>query len=277
VPPRHPHDHRPTSRRKRLNYGGVWAGLSGSTSKWQNTVVDHPEGPLDEMENRQREELKAFLGAGALILSVLGALTFGAQRIAYERFYDQFGVAPEDVGVDISRVLSQTAGGLALMLLAYLAIWGLWLGVSTATNLLGRSDEERRRSRRVLFLCLAGALVFIAAAVLLINTADADDAARCAARPDGQSVRALRWRVPHGPTITRLGVWAERAIVRSTDPALDAWNGRQVIYLGTADGVATVYDPRNKRAIRLPAASLAISINAASESFQPTQGCQPLG
>jgi hypothetical protein len=228
-------------------------------------------------QGRQHEELKTLLGAGAFLLSVLAAVTFGAQRVAYERFYDEFGVSPEDVGVDVSRVLSQTAGGMALVLFAYLVIWGLWLGVSTATNLLGRGDQERRQARRVLFFSLAAGLIFIAASISFINMADADDAARCAARPDGQSVRSLRWRVPHGPTITRLGVRAERAVVRSTAADTTAWDGRQVFYLGSANGVAVVYDPREQRTIRLPTGSVAISVNAASESFQPTRGCQPLG
>ena len=46
---------------------------------------------------------KDVVGAVAAALGVMGALIFGAQRVAYERFYDQFGVTPEDVGIDAAR------------------------------------------------------------------------------------------------------------------------------------------------------------------------------
>jgi hypothetical protein len=114
--------------------------------------------------------------------------------------------------------------------------------------------------------------------VVLSNTSDADDAARCAARPDGQPVRALRYQVPFGPNITRLGIRAERAVIHSIglDPA-PPWDGRQVVYLGSSEAVVFAYDPREERTLRISEGSVFVSINAAAERYRSDRGCEPIG
>jgi hypothetical protein len=51
----------------------------------------------------------------AATLALLGVLLYGSLRIAYEAFYSQLRVEPEDVGLDYQRVLSQSVGGVLLL------------------------------------------------------------------------------------------------------------------------------------------------------------------
>lgn len=217
---------------------------------------------------------KDFLGAGVAALTVLGALTFGAQRIAYERFYDQFGITPEDVGIDVTRVLTQTGSGLAIWLVLVAAGSGL---LALVFLILSGPGSVAPHVKAILLAGLGCSVVW-AAFMFFFNAADADDAARCAARPDGQSVRGLRVLVPLGPPVTRLGIRAERAVIRSADAtAAPTWDGKQVVHLGTSNGVSVVYDPKEKRTMRVPASSAVISIETTSERYHPKHGCQPLG
>jgi hypothetical protein len=217
---------------------------------------------------------KDLLGAGVAALTVLGALIFGAQRIAYERFYDQFGITPEDVGVDVTRVLTQTASGLAV----WLALMAAGAGLIGVVLLMLSGPGSFAPHGKSILIAGFGLSVCFAALMFFLNAADADDAARCAARPDGQSVRGLRVLVPFGPPVTRLGIRAERAVIRSTDAtSAPAWDRSQVVYLGAANGVSIVYDPQEKRTMSLPTSSVVISIETTSERYHPQQGCQPLG
>jgi hypothetical protein len=272
----------PERRAQQISIEVTRTVVVNTKTRMQVRFGDHPRDGQEDEQSDWMKELKAFLGAGTFLLSVLGALTFGAQRIAYERFYDHFGVTPEDVGIDASRVLSQTAGGLAIWVLAFVAFLGLVFAISTLL-LRGRGGKERQEFHRAMrkmlvYGGLAGSILLVVT-IFFINSSDANDAAICAARPDGQSVRGIRWGIPSGPDITRLGVRAERAVIRSTDTKSPAppWNGRQVVYLGAAEGVAVVYDPRGKRTIRIPAASVVVSLNTASERFRWQRGCVLLG
>lgn len=193
-------------------------------------------------------------------------LLFGAQRVAYERFYDVFGITPEDVGIDVTRVLAQTAAGVCLFL--------VFVGVCVVVY-FGLVTHGSRRSRltlpntgkivRGVLVATLGSATFMA----WVNWVDADDAAKCAARSDGQSVRSLRFF-----GITRLGVRADRAVASSTDRThVPEWDGRHVVYLGTGDGAALLYDPADRRTLRVPVGALTLSTETTAKRFHPRSGC----
>jgi hypothetical protein len=212
-------------------------------------------------------EPEKVIGAAVAGLGVIGAFTFAAQRVAYERFYDQFGITPEDVGIDAKLVLTQTAAGLVMPILLAALFWVPMLIILVMATSLS--------FRRALLVVVGAVVVFSASLQFFLNAAHADDAARCAALPNGQSVRSLRFNVPFGPPISRLGVRAERAIVRSADRSspLPAWSDHTVIYLGTSDGVSVVFDPEARRTLLLPANSVDISVDAGRPRYRPKKGC----
>jgi hypothetical protein len=192
------------------------------------------------------KDLKDRIGAVAAALSLIGAIIFGAQRVAYERFYDKFGVSPEDVGIDFTRVLQQTAGGLG----GQLFLVTLYMAFAWVVSLFLRGTAIGS-SITVQHLLVAGLAISGCLLVVLFaaNWAQADDAASCAARPDGRPVRGFRTHMPGGLLVTRLGIRADRAVLRSTDPKdplARMWKGHRFVYLGTANGSVFVYDPRRR-------------------------------
>ena len=64
---------------------------------------------------------------GALLLPLLGAVAFALLHLAYSDFYSKFGLVPEDVGLDSSRLLTTSLTAI----LAAFAIWAVvWLFVA---------------------------------------------------------------------------------------------------------------------------------------------------
>jgi hypothetical protein len=215
------------------------------------------------------DDLKDRIGAVVAALSLIGAIAFGAQRIAYERFYDRFGLAPEDVGLDFTRVVQQTAGGVGIVSFAVTVFVATWVLVSRI-----RGKEISFTWPLVIGLGLAA---FYFLLVLWTNWVDADDAAACAARRDGRPVRGLRTHVP-GLLVTKLAVRADRAVLRSADPknpSAQLWTGRRLVYLGTANGTVFVYDPTpgSERTLRVPSASVLVSVDATTPRYTKQDGC----
>jgi hypothetical protein len=218
------------------------------------------------------DKLKEQVGAVAAALSLIGVLAFAAQHIAYERFYDQFGLAPEDLGLDFTRVVQQTAGGIGIFSALAIVITGFTTGLAT---LLARHRKQMNvRLPLVLGLSVASFYLLL---VLWTNLADADDAAKCAARPDGRPVRGLRTHLA-GLLVTKLAVRADRAVLHSTnpkDPSAERWAERPLVYLGTANGTVFAYDPGAgaRRTIRVPTASVIVSVDTTTPRYSKQDGC----
>jgi hypothetical protein len=215
------------------------------------------------------KDLKDTAGAVATALAVVGSITFGVLHIAYERFYDAFGVSPEEVGVDPARVLSQSASGLVLALAVFL--------VPAAGYLIVRGARTRSLDMGTVWTVVLAAVLF-SFGLFVKNAADADDAGACAARADGQSVRSIRFQVPLGPAISMLGVQAQRAVIHATDRSKPpAWDGSRVVYLGTNDGTTIVFDPRARAALRIPLGSVTVATDASGGRYRKKDGCRVRG
>lgn len=214
-----------------------------------------------------KDRIATVVGAASLY----GAFAFGAQRLAYERFYEKFGLSPEDVGIDATLVLQQTAAGLAFVTIWYLVIMALYVAVVMRIS----GPPDRKRFVPISLVVLSLVALFASVYVFVLNYSEADDAAVCAAKQNGQPVRTLRVGLPVSKIrFTRLGIRADLARVRSTDPNVPrVWKHRTVLYLGSANSTAFVYDRAKKRTFRIPASSV-ISIDTKAPRFRASEGCK---
>lgn len=209
------------------------------------------------------------IGALTAGLGLLGTIAFGVTRIAYERFYDQFGITPEDVGINGPRVLAQTGTGLAT--------YAIMIGLPVLVAVFIARKVARRAKLRYRHIALwsftAVSLGFLTLLVAL--AARASQAADCAARVDGDSVHGLRLNVP-GFHVTLVSVRANRALVRWNDSAQahGLQNGK-VVYLGTGESTAVVYDPAKKQTLRVPAGDVVISSGTTAPSYHFWEDCGP--
>lgn len=224
-------------------------------------------------------EWKDRIATAAAALGLSGACIFVAQRVAYERFYDRFGLSPEDVGIDGPRVALQTTAGLAYAV----ALYAVPVAVSAVVLLIafrvvaGSAFDLRTGAAHAMGAILVVA-VFSTCIEIARNYHHADDAAQCAAGLDGQSVRGLHFGLPGlGVTTTRLGIHADIARVRAADaktPIPKVWRTRKVVYLGTANSLTFVFDRTKHQTFRLAAGSVAVSTDARANSFNAAKGCQ---
>jgi hypothetical protein len=193
------------------------------------------------------------------------AVMFALLRFSYERFYETFAIAPEDVGIDSARVLTQAA-------FALLATSGL---SAMVVLLLALVVRRLRRPRSFLVFTVAGVVASLA--IFLVKSwSDADDAAKCAARVDGQPTRNIR--IGFGSVNTTLvGIRAERATVDwiAQTPAPSRLEGSPAVFLGQADSTALIYLPVDRRTVRVPASSVAIRIDTTVARFNFRVGCRP--
>jgi len=222
--------------------------------------------------------VKEVVSGVAAALGVVGAIVYGLQRVAYEQFYDEFGIAPEDVGIDAVQVLSQTAVGVATWMVLTLLIALLpAAGATAVTYAVGRRYPKVSGLARRVGVCVLGVIALTNGLwTLILNNSAAENAAKCAARRDGtgQPVRGLKARFP---AIRWSGVRADRAVLKSTEPGQPAPpSKRTVFYLGHSQGSAIVYVPSTQRVLRVPASTAVVSVDAAARAFTATKGCRPI-
>jgi hypothetical protein len=213
------------------------------------------------------------------ILGLYGAFAFGAQRVAYERFYEPFGVSPEDVGTDATAVLQQTAAGLAS---AEVILVGVFTIVAVVLIVFVRRSskdkiEFKRYARIALAILVPGCLV-LTYLIISDNYTNAAAAAQCAIK-EGRPVRGLRYDLPLEITVTRLGVRADLARIRNTSPSTalpSEWKTRVVLYLGSANGLGVAYDRQKKQTVRFALSSAVIRTDTTTPLFVAADGCKLL-
>ena len=222
-------------------------------------MPDADRAPSDE------SALIKWLAVPGVLGSAGTAVLFALLRFSYERFYERFAIAPEDVGIDSARVLAQAA----FALLATSAV------CATAALVFALLVPRLRSPPYVLSITVAGVVVVLG--IFLVKAwSDADDAAKCAARVDGQPVRNIR--IGFGSVNTTLvGIRAERATVDwiAQDPAPTGLEGSAAVFLGQADGTALIYLPVDRRTVRVPANSVSMRIDTTVTRFNFRTGCQP--
>jgi hypothetical protein len=203
---------------------------------------------------------------------------YAFQRFSYERFYEHFGITPEDVGVDAGRILSQTGFGLAILVSLFLIyLVGICFLLFLATRVIAAGLPEAATHPIVLFVVLIGFAVIALFAPLIIYSVRADRAGKCAAMPDGPTVRGLGLSL--GARFTVLGVRAERAVLKqkwaARNPPKRLRAKTHVVYLGESGGRVVVYNPyrtRNKL-MRIPSGEVTVVIDTESPDYENSSAC----
>jgi hypothetical protein len=179
-----------------------------------------------------------------VVVSWIGALAYLVARSAQTSFYSKFGVEPDDVGLGYADTLSRAAG--LLLLLSLLA--ALVLTVAAAVGSVRMLAVPAVGIALVLLLVLA---IWMPAAY----TRDARDV------KDGKALRPPGLSTPLRVVTNPLGLRVEPVRVSWIGEAKAAYDfGRgEVMYLGSADGTAVFFDPRNRRTVRVPAGDVVVT------------------
>jgi hypothetical protein len=221
-------------------------------------------------------------------LTLLGVVLYGLLRVCAVRFYSQFGVQPEEVGLSYAQLLAQSAAAyLALFLLLVLGIGALLLGLELlkliATAVLRRaySAAVRRKAPSEVIHRLAGwardsegavkwvvmAGAWTASAYFLVAAASFWNQSRELAKDlqQGTSISGSFDITSWGSVLrlfkNPLGLRADRVTAIETGAPGSVLNLRSrtsLFYLGQASGTAVFYDSQEKETIRVPASGLLI-------------------
>jgi hypothetical protein len=180
--------------------------------------------------------IASVLGNPGLSIAVGTVVLFAIARIPTEIFYTQFGLRPEDVGLNSVQVLLQ--GTTTVLIIAF--------GMSVAFALLAALVPIRRwRGRLTLRISLAlfPLLALLLAVLLLVPRALLDAA----------SVKAGKGL--HGPALVP---WqAERVEVRWARGADESLPGcRWLFYLGEGGGKVALFDSKHDQTHRIDGGSV---------------------
>lgn len=217
-------------------------------------------------------------------LTAIGLALYGALAFGYSRFYGEFGVSPDEVGLGYVQALSRSAGAVFLFFaigFAYVAIGVVQLRIvyrslvraADRADAVGRAEALRDEGApqrggassnsdgssrpRELLLYLASTLAAVALVVVVVVFATAAKNRADQVR-QGQAVGPVKFLV--GSVLLDLRaqpatiLWTGR-----TSPATSVLKGgRCLMYLGQSDGTTVLYDPLAGETLRVPSAAVLV-------------------
>ncbi len=206
--------------------------------------------------------------------TIFGALFYVLIRYSYVTFYDDFGLEPEDVGLDYARTLTQAA----IPLLGILLI-GLLAGAFWSLGMLGVLLIQRRRSKNGpetkaampstrdqvaagLFFAL-GTFLFYVTWFFIFSPFDR------AEEVQSGSESARVFLVPSVKSEPVLLTWTGDAPAGLAD-----LEDHQMMHLGTSGGSEVLYDVTCQATVRIPS-SLVILRSGTAETDSGSLGCPP--
>jgi hypothetical protein len=260
---------------------------AGSASDTGGRRPAESRGDRDRTRVRRKDNagLNFLRDYGLPILAILGVVLFGILRLSYLFFYLQLRTTPEEVGYDYARVLSESVvGAFVLVLLVFAPIMAValavrWLRASlrprsprrARSSVLEADEPSDRGVSRLALWCFAAAAALVAVSMPFLAAWQGRIAR------SGQTVRNVYFiAVPYLPV---LPVQAVPARVVWVDPASDEQTNLSsrhcLMYLGTSDGIAVLYDVRTGASLRVPVSSTAVQLERTffvpAECRVPTQ------
>jgi hypothetical protein len=200
-------------------------------------------------------------------IGLLGLVFYLLLYIAYVAFYGQFGVEPNEVGLDYRETVSRGVGAIPMILslvfvvvLGLGAIYGLWwafLRLARFVGLVPRRASLLAPFRDVVAFAtvygLAGGVIFV---IVFIATGVPDDAAHVKA---GGIIESRDFYQPYSAeraSLSVIGGGAPKRIQEATR--------HELRYLGAAHGVFVLYDVDAQRTIQVPTSLVVLTIETPS-------------
>ncbi|WP_221321553.1 hypothetical protein [Actinoplanes sp. L3-i22] len=197
------------------------------------------------------------------LLTVGGAVLFGALRLAYFFFYQQLRATPEEVGYGYLEILSsQLVGTVELVALLTAALVMVNLGVRALRHAAGRrwqsmvSLPRRDVLARLVQRCGAVALIVVLTCLPILAWMFGTEA--------GNGITVRNIYLLHTVRIPVLAVQASPATVAWTSPdkpgPADLSRRRCLLYLGKADGITVFYDVATQEGLRVPSTQIMLDL-----------------
>ena len=186
----------------------------------------------------ERSDAQGFLGGIIGSLSLLGLSLYTILRYAYSKFYAELGTAPEEVGLGYEDVLSRSAAGVVLFLLAFGAIFGF----------LSIWRRMRRRWRGIFWALAVVAVVATGVSYTVVANSLADKVRK------GNSVLVTPWA----------GWRAQHVHIIWTSEAPESRNRgyESLMFLGDANGVSVFYEYDRGEIFRIPSSSVIVVLRS---------------
>ena len=199
------------------------------------------------------EYARVAAGTAAVAGFALVALT----QMGLDWFYGHFGLAPQDVGLDQTAILFETAAtGITALISA--AVVGLAVAVLLRYVALGRS-RIRHGTVSLRSLVVEPVVLAMAGGITIALLAGFLGSGILNAHRSLEDIRAGR-SVPR-QVLARGEVVARCTQVWWKEPHIDGVIGRpqgaRLVYLGEAAGVTSFYDATSTRTIRVPSGDVA--------------------
>jgi hypothetical protein len=206
-------------------------------------------------------------------------MTYGMLRSGYVRFYSQYGVSPEDVGISQQQVITgalrfclaakfvRSLGGWApLIILGLLAFYaGVWMVVVRFCVQSRRFMATAKTTRsRVLLVVTIYLSTLLGMLVITAYHFIGEDQAKA-------STAIQQFHSVHPADMVFLMVQADPASVvwvatKEPRPSTFPNSKARVVYLGHTEKMATIYDPASSSTWRVPEDSVLITVQPSAES-----------
>lgn len=246
--------------------------LADRTKRSPHTIMptDQEIAPPSKqpIDSEDKKLWRSFLSDFAPILTATGLVIYFLLSLTYERFYRSLGVRPSDVGLTYANTLTNSVGMILLL--------GALTFVLVFTTPIGAIFHSgKRRGARIKAAIKRGGWPRYRAYLLgsgqvlalLIGLYWGLDLFTGFGTAAANAVKAGRPVVsPYlGPT-TLLAIHADPALIESTlkpgeNPGIDSLKGRNLLFLGQANGVAVLYDSNAQTSVLLPTASIVLRIS----------------
>jgi hypothetical protein len=225
------------------------------------------------------------------VLAVGGVLVYAYLSIGYDLFYSRLGVDASDVGLSYAGVLAHAVGFVVIYLFVLtLLLVGIVVVKRDRARRRGERNQQRGRNSAASgawgrFVVAMAVVVF---AILIVNSLrypllDAGDAARDVQA--GRPVGPIRYAGESNPLlpIPRLPLFAIHADPATVEPAgkpgdapaAERLHGRELLYLGQADGTVVLYDPDPavQQAVYVSASSIILRVSNCDAEPTPDPVC----
>jgi hypothetical protein len=220
-----------------------------------------------------------------IAFSVLAAMTYGMLRSGYVRFYSQYGVSPEDVGVSQQQVITgalrfclaakflRSLGGWAPLVIVgllafYAAVWMVVVHFCVRSRrFMAAAITTRSRILLVVTIYLSALLGML---VITAYHFIGEDQATA-------STAVAQFRSVHPSEMVFLMLQADPASVvwlaaKEPRPSGFPNSDARVMYLGHTDKMAAIYDPASSSTWRVPEDSVLITVHPTPDSTDTGRG-----